>query len=336
MKAMRIRQPASLDTIFLDSAASREPRAGEIQVRIRATSLNFRDSLVATGFFPAADGLIPLSDGAGEVIAVGDGVSAFRPGDAVVSTFHPAWLDGHIEKAQMLGTPGGPADGFACEEATRPAQHFTKAPQGLSHAEAATITCAGVTAWRALFTDGQLKPGESVLVMGTGGVSIYALQFAKAAGARVIATSSSSERLARLTALGADHVINYREQAEWGASVLELTDGIGVDHIVEVGGPNTLPQSLIAARTGGHLAIIGAVGGFDGGIPFALVQAKRLHLQGVTVGSRADQLAAVRAIEAGGIKPVVERSFALEDLADAFRHLQAGKHFGKIAIEIGG
>jgi NADPH:quinone reductase-like Zn-dependent oxidoreductase len=334
MKAMRIGQPASFEAIKLGTSEAPAPGPGEIKVRLRAASLNFRDALVATGFFPVADGLIMLSDGAGEVTAVGEGVSLFKPGDAVVSTFHPTWLDGHIERAQLTSSPGGPADGFACEEATRPAQHFTNAPKGLSHAESATITCAGVTAWRALFTDGQLKPGATVLVLGTGGVSIYALQFAKAAGATVIATSSSAERLERLSGLGADHVINYKENAEWGQTVLSLTGGLGADHIIEVGGPSTLPQSLIAARTGGHLAIIGAVGGFDGGIPFAAVQGKRLRLQGVTVGSRRDQIEAVRAIEANGIRPVIDRMFALEDLADAFRHLQAGKHFGKVGIEI--
>lgn len=334
MKAMRIGQPASFEAIKLGTSEAPAPGPGEIKVRLRAASLNFRDLLVATGFFPVADGLIMLSDGAGEVMAVGGGVSEFQVGDAVVSTFHPTWLDGHIERAQLTSSPGGPADGFACEEATRPAHHFTLAPKGLSHAESATITCAGVTAWRALFTDGQLKPGATVLVLGTGGVSIYALQFAKAAGARVIATSSSAERLERLTALGADHVINYKDNAEWGQTVLGLTGGLGADHIIEVGGPSTLPQSLIAARTGGHLAIIGAVGGFDGGIPFAIVQAKRLRLQGVTVGSRSDQIEAVRAIEANGIKPIVDRMFALEDLAEAFRHLQAGKHFGKVGISI--
>jgi NADPH:quinone reductase-like Zn-dependent oxidoreductase len=334
MKAMRIRQPASLDNIYTDSAPAAEPGPGEITVRIRAASLNYRDMLVANGFFPAADGLIPLSDGAGDVIAVGENVSEFKQGDAVISTFHPAWQDGHIDKAQMLGTPGGPADGFACEEATRPAHHFTHAPRGLSHAQAATIPCAGVTAWRALFTDGQMKPGARVLILGSGGVSIFALQFAKAAGATVFATTSSPERMDRLAALGADHVVNYRENPDWGQSVLELTGGYGIDHIIEVGGPNTLPQSIVAARTGAHIALIGAVAGFEGGIPFAVVQAKRLRLQGVTVGSRRDQLHAVRAIEANGIRPVVDRSFALADLADAFRHLQAGKHFGKIGIDI--
>jgi NADPH:quinone reductase-like Zn-dependent oxidoreductase len=334
MRAMRIGQPASLDTIELGSADDRAPGPAEIRVRIHAASLNFRDNLVATGFFPAPDGLIPLSDGAGEIVEVGEGVTEFAPGDAVVSTFHPNWLDGHIDRAQLTNTPGGPADGFACEFATRPATHFTHAPKGLSHAEAATLTCAGVTAWRALVTNGHVKAGDHVLVLGTGGVSLFALQFAKAAGAVVIATSSSTEKLDRLKALGADHVINYRDTEKWGETALALTGGLGVDHVVEVGGPNTLPQSLAAARTGGHVAIIGAVGGFEGGIPFATVQAKRLRVQGVTVGSRRDQLDMVRAIEANAIKPVINRRFALDQLSDAFRYLQSGQHFGKICIEV--
>ncbi|CAN7407621.1 NAD(P)-dependent alcohol dehydrogenase [Phenylobacterium sp. LjRoot219] len=335
MKAMRIRQPASLDNLVLESAEAPAPGPGEIKVRVRAASLNFRDVLVATGVFPAVDGLIPLSDGAGEVLEVGAGVTEFKPGDAVVSTFHPAWLDGHMERAQLTASPGGPADGFACEYATRPATHFTRAPKGLSFAEAATLTCAGVTAWRALITDGRLKPGARVLVQGTGGVSLFALQFAKAAGATVIATSSSPEKLERLKALGADHVINHREVEKWGEAALALTDGLGVDHIVEVGGPNTMAQSLVAARTGGHVAIIGAVAGFNvDTIPFAIVQAKRLRLQGVTVGSRRDQIDMVRAIETNGVRPVIDRAFPLADLAEAFRHLQAGRHVGKICIDI--
>jgi NADPH:quinone reductase-like Zn-dependent oxidoreductase len=303
-------------------------------VRIRAASLNFRDGLVVSGVFPARDGLVPLSDGAGEVVEAGEGAE-FAPGDAVVSTFHPAWLDGHMERSQLTASPGGPADGFACDYVTRPATHFTRAPQGLSHAESATLTCAGVTAWRALVTDGQVKPGERVLVLGTGGVSLFALQFAKAAGAVVIATSSTPEKLQRLTALGADHVIDHRETPKWGEAVLALTDGLGVDHVIEVGGPNTLAQSFAAARTGARVAIIGAVAGFEtDAMPFAIVQAKRLRLQGVTVGSRRDQLEMIRAIEANGIRPVIDRSFPLERLADAFGHLAAGGHFGKIVVEI--
>jgi NADPH:quinone reductase-like Zn-dependent oxidoreductase len=192
-----------------------------------------------------------------------------------------------------------------------------------------------VTAWRAVVTDGKVKPGATVLVLGTGGVSLFALQFAKAAGATVIATSSSPEKLHRLKALGADHVIDHRENPKWGEAALALTGGLGVDHIIEVGGPNTFAQSFIAARTGAHVALIGAVAGFDTDtMPFAVVQAKRLRLQGVTVGSRRDQKDMVAAIEAHGIKPVIDSTFALADLADAFRHLSGGGHFGKIVVEV--
>jgi NADPH:quinone reductase-like Zn-dependent oxidoreductase len=335
MKAMRIRHPASLENIQLSTAEAPAPGPHEIKVRLHAASLNFRDGLVATGFFSSADGLIPLSDAAGEVVEVGGGITEFKPGDRVVSTFHPAWLDGRIERAELIGTPGGPADGFACEFATRPATHFTRAPAGLTHVESATLPCAGVTAWRALMTDGRVKPGERVLVQGTGGVSLFALQFAKAAGATVIATSSSAAKLERLKQLGADHVIDYRNVENWGEAVLALSGGLGADHVIEVGGPNTLPQSLIAARTGAHIAIIGAVGGFKTDtIPFRLVQAKRLRLQGVTVGSRRDQIDMVRAIEANAIRPAVDMTFPLEQLADAFRRLQSGQHFGKVCIEM--
>ncbi|HMK85371.1 MAG TPA: NAD(P)-dependent alcohol dehydrogenase [Steroidobacteraceae bacterium] len=335
MRAMRLYRPAGLDHLRLDIIEPRQPDSEEIQVRIRAASLNFRDGLVVKGFFPARDRLIPLSDGAGEVIAVGEKVTEFKPGDSVVSTFHPKWLDGRIERSELNNSPGGPADGFACELVTRPATHFTHAPEGLSHIEAATLTCAGVTAWRALITDGKVKPGDRVLIQGTGGVSLFALQFAKAAGATVIATSSTADKLERLSALGADHVVNYRKTEKWGASVVELTGGVGVDHVIEVGGPHTIAQSFAAARTGGHIALIGAVGGFDvDTMPFAIVQAKRLCLQGVTVGSRRDQLDMIRGMQAKPIRPVIDRTFPLEELAGAFRHLDAKQHFGKICLEI--
>ncbi len=335
MRAMRIRQAPGPDRLYLGTAMAPPPGPGQIRVRLRAASLNFRDNLVATGVFPAADGLIPLSDGAGEVIEAGAGVTGFKPGDHVVSVFHTAWLDGQIERGQLTRSPGGGADGFACDFATRPATDFTLAPQSLTLREAATLPCAGVTAWRALVVDGAVKPGARVLVQGTGGVSLFALQFAKAAGATVIATTSSGEKAARLKALGADHVINYRDEPQWGQAVLDITGGFGVDHIMEVGGPNTLAQSLLAARTGAHIAIIGAVAGFEtDAMPFALVQAKRLRLQGVTVGSRKDQLDMIRAIDAIKLKPVIDRGFALPDLAAALRHLASGQGFGKICIDI--
>ena len=331
---MRLKQPGGLDNLYLGTTTPPAPGPGEIRVRLHAAALNFRDGLVAKGIFPAADGLIPLSDGAGEVLEVGPGVTGFAVGDAVVSVFHTAWADGHIERGQLSASPGGGADGFACAAVTRPAAHFTRAPAGLTHQQAATLTCAGVTAWRAL-ADGPVRPGARVLVQGTGGVSLFALQFAKAAGAVVIATSSSADKLARLTALGADHVINYRDEPQWGEAVLELTGGLGVEHIIEVGGPNTLAQSLQAARTGAHIAIIGAVAGFTNDtMPFALVQAKRLRLQGVTVGSRKDQMDMIRAIEVNRIKPVLDRVFPLEALAEALRYQDTGQHFGKIGIEI--
>ena len=332
MIAMRIKKPAGLQVSTAEAPA---PGKGEIKVRIRAASLNFRDGLVVNGFFPAPDGLIPLSDGAGEVVEIGEGVTEFAVGDHVVSTFHPNWRDGHIDRVHLNNAPGFPADGFACEYATRPVAGFTQAPKTLNHLESATLTCAGVTAWRAVVTDGQVKPGATVLVLGTGGVSLFALQFAKAAGATVIATSSSAAKLERLGGLGADHLINYRETEAWGEAVLNLTGGLGVDHIIEVGGPHTLGQSFIAARTGAHVALIGAVGGFDvDTMPFAVVQAKRLRLQAVTVGSRRDQTDMVRAIDAGGIKPVIDRVFPLASLAEAFRHLKGGGHFGKICVEV--
>ena len=334
MKAIRLRHPASYDNLRLEDLPAPPPGPGEISVRIHAASLNFRDMLVAKGFFPTFDGIVPLSDGAGEVTAIGPGVSEFSIGDAVVSTFHPNWRDGHVERSENNASPGGPADGYAAQAVNRSTAHFTLAPKGLSHAEAATLTCAGVTAWRAL-ANGPIRPGQTVLVEGTGGVSLFALQFAKAAGAQVIATSSSAAKLERLQALGADHVLNYRETEKWGEAVLALTGGLGVDHVIEVGGPHSLPQSLVAARTGGHVAIIGATGGFDiDTIPFAIVQAKRLRLQGVTVGSRRDQTDMIRAIEANGIRPVIDRTLPLESLADAFRCLESGGHFGKIVIEI--
>jgi NADPH:quinone reductase-like Zn-dependent oxidoreductase len=332
MTAMRL---TKADGLLLGEYEAPEPKAGEIKVRLYAASLNFRDCLVVGGIFPAPDGLIPLSDGAGEVIAVGEDVTRFKVGERVLSVFHPNWQDGHVEKAELTNTPGGPADGFACTTATRPATHFTHAPTTLNSAESATLTCAGVTAWRALVTDGKVKPGATVLVQGTGGVSLFALQFAKAAGATVIATSSSDEKLDRLRALGADHVLNYRAVEKWGEAALALTGGLGVDHIVEVGGPRTIGQSFAAARTGGHIAIIGAVGGFDiDTMPFAIVQAKRLRLQAVTVGSRRDQIEMIKAIDAHGIKPMIDSHWPLETLHDALEHLKTGNHFGKVCINL--
>ena len=230
--------------------------------------------------------------------------------------------------------PGDGVDGFAREQVTLPATAFTQAPEGYSHAEAATLPCAGLTAWRALMVDGALKPGESVLVQGTGGVSVFALQFAKAAGATVIATSSSDAKLARLEALGADHLINYRKDENWGDSVRRLTAGRGVDHVIEVGGPSTLAQSMVAARVGGHIAVIGILSGVTGTLPLLSILTRQLHLKGLVVGSRRCQIEMIRAIDASGLRPVIDRHFPLEEIVEAFRYQESNQHFGKICLDI--
>ncbi len=335
MKAIKLAKPGGLDRLSLvEMDEPGDPRAGEIRVRLRASSLNFHDYGVVSGRMPTEDGRIPMSDGAGEVEAVGEGVTEFERGDHVVSGFFPMWQDGEAAVADFKTTPGDGVDGYAREAVVRPATWFTHAPKGYSHVEAATLTTAGLTAWRALVVDGGLKPGDTVLTLGTGGVSIFALQLAKAMGARVISTSSSDEKLERLKSLGADEVINYKTAEEWGKTVLDLTGGRGADIVVEVGGPKTLGQSITACRIAGHIALIGVLTGRSGEVPTAALMAKQQTLKGLIVGSRTHQRDFVRALEATGVKPVIDRSFALGEIADAFRHEESGAHFGKIVLEI--
>jgi NADPH:quinone reductase-like Zn-dependent oxidoreductase len=338
MKQVRLGQPAALEQLRVVDAEPRRPGPGEVLVRVRASSLNYHDYCVVVGQIPAADGRVPMSDGAGEVVEAGPPLDESAPppkaGDGVISTFFPRWRDGPVTREVSKGVPGDDADGFAAEFVTVSASSLTRQPQGYSHAEAATLPCAALTAWRALMVDGRLMAGETVLVQGTGGVSLFALQFAKAAGATVIATSSSDEKLERLRAMGADHLINYRTQPQWARVVSEITGGAGVDHIVEVGGSQTLTQSLRACRVGGHIAMIGVLSGREGPVSTALLMSKNLRVQGVTVGNHRHQREMLRAIEATGIRPVIDSRFALERIADAFRHEQSGRHFGKIVLEI--
>jgi NADPH:quinone reductase-like Zn-dependent oxidoreductase len=333
MRAMTVRTPATLDTLTpADLPDIAPPQRGEIAVRLHASSLNFHDYLVVNGSIPVDDGRIPMSDGAGEVIAIGDGVTDFAVGDPVVSIFHTRWLAGRLPEANFRRVPGDGIDGYAREAVVTPAEWFTAAPKGYTHAEAATLTCAGVTAWRALVTDGPTIAGQTILVQGSGGVSVFALQFAKAMGATVIATSSSDGKLERLKALGADHLINYKSNPEWGRAAFALTGG--VDRVIEVGGAGTLPQSIEAIGIGGHIALIGVLTGISGDVPTAKFMGKQGRLQGVSVGSRRDQTDMIAAIDANGLRPVIDRSFALNDLAAAFRHQESGTHFGKICIDI--
>ncbi|MFN3518724.1 zinc-dependent alcohol dehydrogenase family protein [Sphingomonas panaciterrae] len=334
MRTIKLQKPGGLDRLQVADSERVAPGHGEIVVRIGASSLNFHDYAVVTGMIPTPDGRIPMSDGAGEVVEVGEGVREFAVGDKVVSTFFPHWMDGEPALEFMLDVPGDGADGFAREYVTAPATSFTRAPQGYSDAEAATLTCAGLTAWRALVVNGQLKAGDTVLVQGTGGVSIFALQFAKAAGARVIATSSSDEKLERLRSMGADHLINYKSQENWGEVARGLTGGRGVDHVVEIGGSGTMPQSIAATRIGGHIALIGVLAGIAGNVPTMYVMQGNQRIIGLTVGARRHQQDMVRAIEANGIRPIIDKHFPLEQIADAFRHQESGKHFGKIVLDI--
>ncbi|MEQ5803202.1 NAD(P)-dependent alcohol dehydrogenase [Halomonas sp. H10-9-1] len=333
MKVVTLKSPGGLDNLQMgEHEAPGEPGSGEIHVRLHASSLNFHDYAVVAGMIPVDDGRIPMSDGAGVVEAVGEGVDEFAVGDAVVSTFFPPWQEGTARLGNFATTPGDGVQGYAREQVVAKASAFTRQPAGWSHAESATLTTAGLTAWRALVVDGGIKAGDTVLVLGTGGVSIFALQFARLMGARVIATSSSNEKLQRLRELGAEHVINYREDPEWGRTVKALTGGEGVDHVVEVGGPGTLPQSIEAVRIGGHIALIGVLTGREGEIPTAKLMAKQASLKGLIVGSRRHQLEMIRALEASELRPVIDREFPLDAIADAFRHQEAGRHFGKICL----
>jgi len=334
MKTVKLRAPGGLDHLErVDAPEPNAPGAGEVRVRIHASSLNYHDYRVVTGAIPTSEGRIPMADGAAIVEAVGAGVAEFAVGDAVVSCFFPTWQDGPPEVGDFSSVPGDGVDGYAREIVVRPASWFTRAPRGFSHCESATLTTAGLTAWRALAVNGNLKAGETVLVLGTGGVSIFALQFAKMMGASVIATSSSDQKLERLRALGADHTINYKSEPEWGVAVRRWTQGRGVDHVIEIGGPGTLPQSIAAVRIGGHVALIGTLTGRSGEVPTAALMVKQARLQGLIVGNRRHQQDMVRAIDATGMRPIIDRKFELDALADAFRYEASGTHFGKICVE---
>jgi len=261
-------------------------------------------------------------------------VTEFAIGDHVVSTFFPTWLSGEPTVNGFATTPGDGVDGYARELVTTTVNAFTLAPKGWSHVEASTLTTAAVTAWRALMCDDALKPGDTVLIQGTGGVSIFALQFAKMAGATVIATSSSDEKLAKLSNLGADYLINYKKTPNWGELALELTHGQGVDHVIEVGGPATLAQSMTAARIGGHISVIGILTGLGGELSIVQALIKQLRLQGVLVGNRTQQQDMIKAINTNNMRPVIDKVFALEQIVEAFQYQESNQHFGKICLEM--
>lgn len=314
------------------------PGPGEVLVRVRAVTLNYRDLLTVEGGYGRrqrqAD-LIPVSDGAGEVVAVGEGVTRFAPGDRVVANFFQDWLAGEPDEAKLLSGLGGHLDGMACELRVLPEHGLCRTPDHLTDAEAAALPCAGLTAWSAVIDQGRVKPGDVVLTQGSGGVSVFALQFAKLAGAEVVATSSSDAKLERLRALGADHTINYVATPDWARPAREITGGRGLDLVVEVGGAGTLEQSVKAARLGGAVALIGVLSGASHDFRLPLVVTRKIRLEGVTCGSREQFEAMLRAIALAGLRPALDDArFTLDTLHDAFAHMQAGRHFGKVVIEI--
>ena len=335
MKAIKVPRGGGLDKLQLaDIDDPGAPGPGQIRVALKANSLNYHDYAVVIGAIPAENGRIPMSDGAGVVEAVGPDVTEFAVGDAVVSCFFPYWQDGEPPHGNFSYVPGDGLDGYAREAIVAPAFWFTHAPKGWSHTEAATLPCAALTAWRALVVEGEIKAGDSVLILGTGGVAVFALQFAKAMGATAVVTSSSDAKLERARAMGADLTLNYKTDPDWGESVRKLTGKRGVDHVLEIGGPGTLAQSITAVRVGGHISLIGILTGLKGEVPTMLLMAKQIKLKGIIVGAREHQRDMIRGLEATGIRPIIDKTFPLAGLADAFRHEEGAGHFGKICVAI--
>lgn len=314
-----------------------EPGPGEVLVSVKACSLNYRDWLMLQGRYNPRIPLplIPLSDGAGEVAAVGEGVTRFQVGDRVAAIFNQTWDGGEPTRERLRTTMGGPLDGMLTQKRVLPESGLVRVPDHLSIEQAATLPCAGVTAWSAIAKYGRLKPGESVLVQGTGGVSIFALQLAKLFGARVIVTSSSDEKLERAKKLGADETINYVGNPDWHKEVRALTGKVGADHIVEVGGAGTLEKSLKAARIGGSVYVIGVLAGNSSPLNILPILMSSVRLQGVTVGSRDDFEAMNAAFAHNKLEPVVDKVFAFDEAKAAFEHLAAAKHFGKVVVRVG-
>lgn len=338
MRAIEL-QGFAADKLVMADRRPPDPKPGEVLIRVRACSLNYRDWLMLQGVYNPKQKLplIPLSDGAGEVVATGPGVTGFKPGDRVLGHFFPNWPGGEPSVEAFSISMGGPYDGWLCEQRLYPAHALSKIPDHLSFEEAASLPCAALTAWSAIVTLGKVQPGDLVLVQGTGGVSLFALQFAKLAGAEVIATSSSDEKLQKAKVLGADHGINYRSNPEWGRAARAISGGKGLDHIVEVGGAGTLNQSIRAIRPGGTISMIGVLSGpMSNDLLLPLVVMQQVRLQGVTVGSKQGFDAMLRAMAISTMKPVLDRSFDFSEsgVRAAYDHMGRGAAFGKIAISV--
>lgn len=331
-----IRQPDGSHRLTFEQVPTPEPDDRQVLVRVRAASLNRRDVYVLKGQYPMPPRptLVPLSDGAGEVIAVGSGVSRFKPGDRVAALFFQRWLRGRPDAETPSSALGGQLDGMLSEHVCLSEEGLVRIPEGYSYEEAATLPCAAVTAWNGLITRGRMHPGDNVLLLGTGGVSVFGLQFAAAAGARPIVTSSSEEKLARAKALGAAVTLNYATMPEWSGAVRAATGGVGVHQVLEVGGTGTLPQSLASLAPGGHIAIIGGLSGFGGDIPAMALLHANATVSGIYVGSRANFEAMTAFIEQHRIRPVIDRVYELDEALQAYHRIEAGEHLGKVVIRL--
>jgi len=334
MKTYRLDPIGTLDGLKLVDEEDRRPGPKEVAIRIRATSLNYRDLKVVEGAYePNAikPRVIPLSDGAGEVVEAGSGVTRVKVGDRVAAIFLQRWLAGRTDPAYAASALGGPSDGVLAERIVLSEEGVVPLPAHLGFEEAATLPCAAVTAWHALFARGQLTAGETVLTLGTGGVSLFAAQFARMAGARVIVTSGSEEKIARLEAMGITDIVNYRATPDWERAVMDLTEGQGADHVLELGGAGTFRKSLLALRVGGRLYAIGNLAG-EAQINPQMILAKRANVHGIQVGSREMFEAMNRAISQAQLKPIIDRQFEFGEARAAYDYLASRAHFGKIVI----
>jgi NADPH:quinone reductase-like Zn-dependent oxidoreductase len=338
MRRYEIREPKGIDSIALVEVEAPRPGPGQVLVEMKAWSLNYRDLAMPRGGYPGNDKvlkappLVPLSDGAGEVVGVGPGVTGFALGDRVITSFFQRWEDGELTQDGHASSLGGAIDGVLAERVVLPESGLVAAPPSLSFEQAATLPCAALTAWAALVSAPTL-PGQNVLTLGTGGVSIFALQLAKAMGARVIVTSSSAQKLERARKLGADETIQYVDTPDWDQRARALTGGVGVDHVIEVGGLGTLERSIRATRISGTISLIGVLAGRPEQNPSPMdVMFKRQTMRGIYVGSRRMLEDLCRAIEVNRVSPVIDRSFPFGDVREAYRYLKAGQHFGKVVI----
>lgn len=336
MRAWQITREFGINNLALVNRPDPQPDPGRIVVRVRATSLNYRDLITVKhgGLRGLNLPLVPLSDGAGEIVGVGDGVTRVGMGDRVAGIFFQNWLAGGPNAAHQASALGGALDGMLAEQVVLSEDGVVRIPDYMSYEDAATLPCAAVTAWQSMVSLGNMKAGDTALILGTGGVSVFALQFAVAAGVRSIVTSSSDEKLERASALGATHIINYNATPEWGKRVLALTDGIGVDQVVEVGGAGTLVQSMEATRVGGMIGLIGILAGTDGEVNPIPVLMKSLRLQGVYVGSREMFEDMNAALAANRIKPVIDKVYPFEEVREAFELMESATHFGKIVVTV--